>query len=62
MMMTMMMNVFGKKQRAPPSLLCGKTFLGRVNTKQSAAPIVVTDDHDDDKEENDDDDDDNEVL
>ena len=37
----------GKKQRASPSPLCGKTCLGRVNTKQSAAPIVVvTEDHD----------------
>ena len=46
MTMTMIMNVLGKKQRAPPSLLCGKTFLGRVNTK--TAPIVLTDDQDED--------------
>ena len=52
----MIMNALGKKQRAPPSLLCGKTFLGRVNTK--TAPIVLTDDQGDDADDHDDLDDD----
>ena len=56
MAMTMIMNALGKKQRAPPSLLCGKTFLGRVNTK--TAPIVLTDDQGDDADDHDDLDDD----
>ena len=51
MTMTMIMNALGKKQRAPPSLLCGKTFLGRVNTK--TAPIVLTDDQGDDADDHD---------